>query len=112
MLAMQYSIPLPENYGIARVRQRVESRKALFDGHGGLVHKSFLYNEKENLYAPFYVWKDMGQAQAFLLDDLFKGVVKVFSRCRVRSCSPAHMAYGTRDIKHPSFARREVDAIP
>ncbi len=53
MLAMQYSIHLPENYDVAQIEQRVNERKQLFDGHKGLVHKSFLYSEGEKLYAPF-----------------------------------------------------------
>ena len=111
MLAMQYSIQLPVNYDVALIEQRVNERKQLFDGHKGLVHKSFLYNEQDKLYAPFYIWKHVIEAQAFLLDDLFKGVVETFSRCRVRSWFVVHMAYGNRKLV-PTFARREVDIIP
>lgn len=111
MLAMQYSIHLPENYEVAQIEHRVNERKQLFDGHKGLVHKSFLYSDDEKLYAPFYVWKDVIEAQTFLLDDLFKGVVEAFSRVRVRSWFVVHMGYGNRDIV-PAFARREVDIIP
>lgn len=111
MLAMQYSILLPVGYDPALIRARVEARKSLFDAHGGLVHKSFLYNEQDHLYAPFYVWKDLEQAQNFLLDDLFHGVVETFSRCRVRSWWVVNMAYGNRKTT-PAFARREVDVIP
>jgi len=111
MLAMQYSIQLPENYDSAKIRERVNARKPLFDDHDGLVHKSFLYNEADNLYAPFYVWKDVIEAQKFLLDDLFKGVVETFSRCRVRTWFVVDMAYGSRTLQ-PGFARREVDIIP
>jgi hypothetical protein len=111
MLAMQYSIQLPENYDSALIEQRVEKRKQLFDGHQGLVHKSFLFSDDDKLYAPFYIWKDLGEAQRFLLDDLFHGVVQAFNRVRVRSWFVVHMDYGNRDIV-PTFARREVDIIP
>lgn len=111
MLAMQYSIQLPENYDAAMIEQRVNDRKQLFDGHKGLVHKSFLFNEQDKLYAPFYVWRDLTEAQTFLMDDLFKGVVETFSRVRVRSWFVVHMGYGNRDVI-PHFARREVDIIP
>ena len=110
MLAMQYSIQLPVNYDVTHVRERVNHRSKLFDDHDGLVHKSFLYNEKEKLYAPFYVWKDVVEARDFLLDDLFKGVVNSFSRCRVRSWFVVHTAYGDRAIR-PTYALREVDSI-
>lgn len=108
---MQYSIQLPVNYDVTLIRERVNMRSKLFDSHGGLVHKSFLYNEKEKLYAPFYIWKDVIEAQSFLLDDLFKGVVAAFNRCRVRSWFVIHAAYGNRNIQ-PTYALREIDNIP
>lgn len=110
MLAMQYSIQLPQNYDADAIRTRVKSRKKLFDDHEGLIHKSFLYNESENIYAPFYVWKDIASAKNFLLDDLFKGVVETFSRHRVRNWFVMHMAYGNRDL-NPTYAQRETDII-
>src|SRR4051812_2632702 len=100
---MQYSIPLPVNYDASQIDARVSQRRGLFDAHGGLVHKSFLYNKSENLYAPFYVWKDVMEARSFLLDDLFQGVIESFSRCRVRDWFVIHMAYGNRDVR-PGFA--------
>lgn len=110
MLAMQYSIPLPLDYDAQKVHERVNQRKALFDSCEGLVHKSFLYNDTEKLYAPFYVWRDVIEAQNFLLNELFKGVTDTFSRCRVRSWFSTHMQYGNRALS-PSFAYREVDVI-
>lgn len=111
MLAMQYSIQLPVNYDAGAIRDRVSARSKLFDDHAGLVHKSFLYNEDDKVYAPFYVWKDVTEARNFLLDDLFKGVVTTFNRHRVRGWIVMHMCYGNRSLK-PAFARREVDIIP
>lgn len=110
MLAMQYSIQLPVYWEVDQIRQRVDKRSKLFDGHSGLVHKSFLYNGKEKIYAPFYIWQDVIEAQKFLLDDLFKGVVATFNRCRVRSWFVIHAAYGNRNLI-PTFALREVDSI-
>lgn len=110
MLAMQYSIPLPANYDAARIRERVNSRRILFDDHVGLLHKSFIYNEADHIYAPFYVWKDVSEARNFLLDDLFAGVVDAFSRHRVRSWLVLSMCYGNRDVA-PAYALREIDSM-
>lgn len=110
MLAMQYSIPLPADFDAERIRERVHSRRALFDDHAGLVHKSFIYSEQDHLYAPFYVWRDVGEARNFLLDDLFKGVTAAFSRHRVRSWFVLDRALGNKAVQ-PGFARREIDAI-
>lgn len=111
MLAMQYSIQLPPNFDAGKVRERVSQRRALFDGHGGLVHKSFLFNEKDHIYAPFYVWADLEKASSFLLDDLFHGVSEAFSRHRVRSWFVLLLANGSKSAL-PRYARREIDPIP
>lgn len=110
MLAMQYSISLPRGYDEAKIRERVNVRSRLFDGHSGLLHKSFLYNDEEKLYAPFYLWKDVVEARDFLLDDLFKGVIEAFSRHRVRSWFVVQVGHGNRDIQ-PTYALREIDVI-
>jgi len=111
MLAMQYTIRLPVGYDAAKIRERVSVRSRLFDGHDGLAHKSFLYNDAEKLYAPFYIWKNVVEARDFLMDDLFKGVIEAFTRHRVRSWFVVQMGYGNRDIL-PTYALREVDIVP
>jgi hypothetical protein len=111
MLAMQYSIQLPPDYDAEAVRERVNTRSKIFDDHAGLVHKSFLYNEQDKIYAPFYLWRDVDEARNFLLDDLFKGVADTFNRPRARSWLVMHSCYGNKDIT-PTFARREADMVP
>ena len=108
---MQYSIPLAPNLDIDYVRERVESRRKLFDGHPGLLHKSFVYCPKEHVYAPFYLWKDLTEARHFLLDDLYQGVVESFGRHRVRSWLVVSGEFGDKAIS-PTFARRKFDAVP
>jgi len=111
MLAMQYSIQLPANFEPGQIRARVQARSKLFDAHRGLVHKAFLFNEEDKLYAPFYVWRDAVEARDFLMNDLFRGVVEAFNRHRVRSWIVPDMAWGNRDIA-PQYAVREIDVIP
>ena len=110
MLAMQYSIQLPTNYDTKLIHQRVEARSKLFDKLPGLLHKSFLLDEPDKLYAPFYIWESVSQAQQFLLNDLFKGVIESFNRPRVRTWTVIHHAHGNKDIT-PTYAVREVDII-
>lgn len=111
MLAMQYSIQLPAGYDDKLITQRVEQRSKLFDDLDGLLHKAFLYNAADKLYAPFYVWQNMAQARQFLLDQLFRGVMESFKRPRVRNWVVLSQAYGNRSIQ-PLHAIREVDSIP
>ncbi len=111
MLAMQYSIQLPQGYDDKLIIERVNNRSKLFDGLDGLLHKSFLYNHNDKLYAPFYVWQDINQAKQFLMDQLFRGVIETFKRPRVRNWVVLHQDYGNRALK-PTHAIREIDIIP
>jgi hypothetical protein len=82
----------------------------LFDGHQGLVHKSFVYCPKDHIYAPFYLWKDVLEAERFLMDDLYQGVIESFGRHRVRSWLVVGAVFGDK-VNVPTFARREIDAV-
>jgi hypothetical protein len=87
MIAMQYTIRLAADFDGKQVHQRVSQRRCLFDDLPGLLHKSFLYNEVEGFYAPFYVWEDDAPARSFLMGDLFRDLVDTFGRPRVRCWS-------------------------
>jgi hypothetical protein len=110
MLAMQYSIALPFGYDTGLIRARAQERSKLFEGLPGLVHKSYLLSEPDNLYAPFYIWSDVSEARQFLFNDLFRGVTETFRRPRVRSWMVLESAYGNTTFQ-PSFALREAEAI-
>lgn len=111
MLAMQYTIQLAHGYDMNRIRQRALERSRLFESLPGLAHKSYLMNEADEIYAPFYVWEDIKEARQFMLNDLFGGVIESFSRPRIRSWTILKRAYGNQSII-PRFAVRESDVIP
>lgn len=111
MLAMQYSIQLPPGQDTSFVRARVKERSKQFQGLAGMMHKSYLLNEQDHLYAPFYIWHDVAQARQFLFDDLFRGVVKTFRRPRVRTWMVLDAVYGGFK-EQPAYAMREADIIP
>ena len=107
---MQYTIRLAGDFSADQVRDRVETRRCLFDDLPGLFHKSFLYNEGEGLYAPFYVWADDESARRFLTGGLFQGLVEMFGRPRVRCWTVlAFSEAGAANIAQMAF--KEVDAI-
>jgi hypothetical protein len=110
MLAMQYTISLPENYDLDLIHQRVAARSRLFESLPGLAHKSYLLDAEDKIYAPFYLWSDVEAAQQFLFDDLFKGVIESFSRPRVRTWFTLAKDYGNR-LLVPRFAMKELDVI-
>lgn len=111
MLAMQYSIQLPPDYDTASLRIRARERSKQFQGLAGMKHKSYLLNEDDRIYAPFYIWSDVAQARQFLFDDLFRGVVRSFHRPRVRTWMVLDIANG-QSRAQPTFAIREADVIP
>lgn len=111
MLAMQYTIQLPEDYDMSAIEARVEQRKPLFDRVPGLVHKSYLANFDDKLYAPFYIWNDISKLRDFLLDDLFRGVTRTFNRPRVRGWAVVNMLRG-HYTDFPTYAIKESDPIP
>jgi heme-degrading monooxygenase HmoA len=111
MIAMQYTIRLSDDFGIQKIRARVQARYNLFDKMPGLAHKSYLFNATDRLYAPFYIWRSHDAARDFLLSNIFQDVSDTFQRPRVRMWNV--FSYDVYDSgTTPTFAVREVDAIP
>ena len=111
MLALQYSIHLPHDTDDATIEERVAQRAPVFEEMPGMVHKAFLYNRSDKLYAPFYVWENLHGARDFLFDELFQGFVKQFRRPRMRSWIVLHQGQGELAMP-PAFARCESDLVP
>ena len=111
MLAMQYTVRLPEEFDETQIRKHVAVRSPLFNGFPGLRHKFYLYDAEENVYAPFYIWENAQYAQEFLLDNLFNGVSQKFGRPRVRSWQVVAFDYG--ELKEdPGYMRSAIDKVP
>lgn len=111
MIAMQYTIRLANDVDDGEVRERVSQRHRLFDDLPGLVHKSFLYNKTDGLYAPFYVWEGDAPVREFLTGRLFRDLVATFGRPRVRCWTVLAFDDGGRpdDV---DVAVKESDSIP
>lgn len=84
MLAMHYRIPLTGSDAVATVRRRAVERGPLFDHMDGLAHKFFLVDAADPTYATFYLWRDVGAAQAFLDGPFFAALAATFGRPPVR----------------------------
>lgn len=111
MLAMQYSVRLPEDFNNEQIYKHVEKRAQLFEGCPGLRHKFYLYDPEEQVYAPFYIWENYQFAQDFLLNNLFSGVVETFGRPRVRIWQVLEFDYGTAH-DDPKFLYSAIDKVP
>ncbi|WP_239536139.1 DUF4865 family protein [Dyella kyungheensis] len=112
---MQYSFTLPADYDMAIVRQRIADKGHLLDHFDGLLLKTYLHAERgeaseENLYAPFYVWRDSAAMQRFLGSTGFANLVKAFGWPSIRVW-PVWDAYLTPEARHARFATREIQGI-
>ena len=110
MLAMQYSVRLPQEFDETQIRKHVAIRSPLFNGFPGLRHKFYLYDSEEKVYAPFYIWENAQYAQEFLLDNLFNGVSQKFGRPRVRSWQVVAFDYGNLK-EDPGYMRSAIDKV-
>ncbi len=114
-LAMQYSFTLPADYDMAIVERRIAEKGPALDGLPGLRAKAYLSArrggaQRENLYAPFYVWDDASAMSGFLTGRGFAGVSDAFGwpQVRVWIVWRARLAH---DVEQARFATSEIAAI-
>ncbi len=113
MLAMQYSISLPADYEMDSIRDRVAERGSTYDTLEHLGFKAFLITEKwkngnkENSYAPFYVWQAEQGMLDFLCGDKFKGLTESFGWPIVKVWTVIDVGAG-RSSQLPTYATREL----
>jgi hypothetical protein len=110
-LAMQYRFALPADYDMAIVERRIAEKGPALDGWPGLRAKAYLSarrdgTQRENLYAPFYVWDDASAMSGFLTGRGFAGVSDAFGWPEVRIWI-VWRARLAADIEQAKFATRE-----
>ncbi|QSQ22914.1 DUF4865 family protein [Pyxidicoccus parkwayensis] len=115
MLAMQYSFALPADYDMAIIRNRIAIKGHLMDDFQGLGFKAFLYAcrgdaSHENLYAPFYVWRQVEGMNAFLGGEGFAALTQSFGWPSVRTALVLHASW-LPSLKEARYATREVTSI-
>jgi hypothetical protein len=117
MLAMQYSFALPADYPMAVIRGRIAERGRRTDGLPGLIFKAYLWAARddtpgsaENLYAPFYLWRDNAGMNDFLAGPGFAGVTEAFGWPSVAVWS-VWQALLSEPLVKAAFATRELDSI-
>lgn len=115
MIAMQYSFTLPADYDMAIVRQRIADKGHLLDHFDGLLLKTYLHAERgsssdENLYAPFYVWRDSAAMQRFLGGEGFANLAKAFGWPSIRTW-PVWDIYLSPEARHANVATRDIQPI-
>ncbi|HEX8777983.1 MAG TPA: DUF4865 family protein [Rhodanobacter sp.] len=119
MIAMQYAITLPADYDMAIIRRRIADKAHLLDDFPGLAFKAWLHAarddgelpSRDNLYAPFYLWRDSAGMNAFLNGDGFAALSRDFGRPVVRHWIP-WQAELAGDLRGAACATSEVVALP
>lgn len=118
MLAMQYNFTLPADYDMSIIRQRIAAKGSLTDDFPGLVFKAYLYgsrdqrrrNARENLYAPFYLWKSNEGMNKFLGGAGFVALTQSFGWPSVKTWSAWPASLSER-LAAATCATREIVPI-
>lgn len=119
MIAMQYSITLPADYDMAIIDRRIAEKGPLLDDFPGLAFKAYLTARKDggaprsrdNLYAPFYVWRRADGLNDFLCGPGFAALTQSFGWPEVKTWIVWQAELGPA-IAHAAFATREILALP
>jgi hypothetical protein len=115
MYAMQYELPLPTDYDMGIIRERVRVNGHRLDAFAGLGLKAYLIREGSpgNLYAPFYLWQDTGSMGRFLWGGAgFERIIASFGRPRVRHWTGVAFQPGPALATTPRSATRDIRGLP
>jgi len=119
MIAMQYSFTLPADYDMSIIDRRVREKGHALDDHAPLAFKAYLTARKddpvthsnENLYAPFYLWRDCEGLRDFISCAGFVGLANSFGWPSVRSWPAIICTEKRSKLSLAKFASREITPI-
>ncbi|GAA2904077.1 DUF4865 family protein [Streptomyces mexicanus] len=118
MHAMQYELPLPADYDMDIVRDRVARLGHRLDDWEGLGLKTYLMRERGthgspvDQYGPFYLWNTVEGMNSFLWDGAFQGLVGDFGRPRVHQWTGLAYEEGRAADSPPAVAVRHRAPVP
>ncbi|HJV01847.1 MAG TPA: DUF4865 family protein [Burkholderiaceae bacterium] len=116
MMAMQYSFVLPADYDMDIIRLRIASKGHMLDDFPGLAFKAYLSADRtlgdtaENLYAPFYLWRQPEAMHGFLNGPGFAGVAQAFGWPSIKTWTVWH-SWMAEDVAQARHARRITKPI-
>jgi hypothetical protein len=115
MLFAHYSIPLPADYDLARIRDRVAAKADHWDRRPGLVFKAFCVAERDaagtvhNAYSPLYVWANPDAFTDFLTGAEYAALSGSFGVVAVHTGAVLQLSVGSGPA--PAVAVRETRAL-
>jgi len=118
LYAMQYEIPLPADYDMQIIRERVAANGHLLDDFQGLGLKAYLIRERgkdgsaANQYAPFYLWNTTdGMARFLWRGGGFSALVGSFGRPPVQTWTGLGALRGPAFYERPTMATRSFERL-
>ena len=118
MYAMQYTIPLPADYDMQIIRNRVARTGHIMDGFHGLAFKAYLIREKANgasinEYAPFYVWNDIDGMRSFCWGEPgYSAIVRDFGRRPIQDSTVIGITEGSAPLDSARFMSITTQPLP
>lgn len=93
MHAMQYKIHLPNDYDMAKIRERVLSNGSKTDGFQDLFIKAYLILDKplHKEYSPLYLWKNREGMNRFVFEGFYDNILQSFGWQNINIAIPVHI---------------------
>jgi len=115
-LLLQYETPLPDDYDIKGVRERISEVAPVFDRMPGILVKFYALNARPdaptNEYVSTYIWHDPVVLREFLEGDRFGNYSDVFARPSARTWL-LHDITGDFDaVQETRFLLKQIVGIP
>lgn len=113
---MQYETPLPDNFDMKQVHQRIRQVSSPFDHYEGLHFKLYGVNDRIetplNEYSSIYLWSSISAMREFLAGDLFNNYAQTFARPSTKSWMPQTVRGDTAQLASAHWAARQTFGIP
>ena len=115
-ILMQYETPLPDNFDMKQVRQRIRQVSSPFDHYKGLHFKLYGVNDRIetplNEYSSIYLWSCISAMREFLVGDLFNNYAQAFARPSIKSWMPQVIRGDAAQLASAHWTARQTFGIP
>jgi hypothetical protein len=115
-ILMQYETPLPDDFDMEGIRNRVQEKAKAFDQMPGMFVKFYAVNEVTagplNEYSSIYLWSKPSFLTGFFVDDLFENYANVFARPSPRWALVHQVNGDFRQFQRTRAAIRQTVGIP
>jgi Domain of unknown function (DUF4865) len=115
-LLLQYETPLPEDFDIKAIRERIREIAPAFDRMSGLLVKFYGLNTQPetpaNEYVSTYLWQNPSALREFLEGDGFGNYTEAFARPSARTWLLHEIVGEFDELAHTRFLLKQTVGIP